>query len=94
MTFYVFWAVILAIGAVLALLDWQWIRRPVFAVLLVAGIGGGLVTMQVSPFNFADGGYSMQGLLVAVGSGVALIGYAVAAAGQFAARYLRRRRPT
>jgi hypothetical protein len=92
MTFYVFWTVILAIGAGLAVLDWQWIRRPVFVVLLLAGIGGGLVTMQVSPFNFADGGYSLQGLLVAVGSAVALIGYVAAAAVQFGARYVGRRR--
>jgi hypothetical protein len=92
MTFYVFWTVVLAIGGGLAVLDWQWIRRPVFAVLLLAGIGGGLVTMQVSPFNFADGGYSLQGLLVAVGSAVALIGYVLAAAMQFGARYVGRRR--
>ena len=79
MTFYVFWAAIATSGVVLMLLDQRWIGRPLFGALLVAGICGGLVTTQVSPFNFYDGGYALEGLLVTIGSALALIGYGVGA---------------
>jgi fluoride ion exporter CrcB/FEX len=91
--FYAACVVLVVIGAVLAFCDWQWIRRPWFAVLLVAGLCGGLITTEVSPFNFADGGYYMQGLLVAAGAALALAGYVLGAVLQFALRHVRGRRP-
>ena len=92
MTRYLIWAAVVIIGAVLAVCDWRWLRRPWFGVLLLAILFGGLVTMQVSPFNFSDGGYALQGLLAAGGAGLALIGYVAASIVQFALRYVRSRR--
>jgi hypothetical protein len=79
MTIYVLWTAIAATGIPLVYVDRRWIGRPLFGALLVAGICGGLIAMQVSPFNFSDGGYALQGLLVMMGSAVALIGYAAGA---------------
>jgi hypothetical protein len=90
--FYIFWASILALGAVLAVLDWRWIRRPACAVFLLACICGGFITTKVSPFNFADGGYYLQGALVFAASALALISYFVTAAAQLATRYFTKRR--
>jgi hypothetical protein len=92
MTRYVVWAAVVVAGVLLAVCDWRWIRRPWFGVLLVAVLCGGLITMQVSPFNFADGGYALQGLLAAGGAGLALAGYVFAATLQFAIRGVRGRR--
>jgi hypothetical protein len=93
MTRYVIWAAVVTIGAFLAVCDWRWFRRPWCGVLLLAILCGGLITMQVSPFNFADGGYALQGLLAAGAAGLGLIGYVAAIVVQFAARYVRGRRP-
>jgi hypothetical protein len=49
---YLIWGGVIAIGALLAVLDRRWIRRPLFAVLLVAGVIGGLIITRVSPFTF------------------------------------------
>lgn len=38
---------VIAIGALFAVLDRRWIRRPLFAVLLVAGVIGGLIITRV-----------------------------------------------
>ena len=92
MTRYVVWTAGVVAGAVLGMCDWRWIRRPLFGVLLVALLCGGLITMQVSPFNFADGGYAMQGLLAAGAAGLALVGYAAIGAVLFAMRCIRGRR--
>jgi len=92
MTRYVVWAAVVVAGVLLGLCDWKCIRRPLFGVLLVALLCGGLVTMQVSPFNFADGGYALQGLLAAAGAGLALAGYVVTAIVLFAIRSIRGRR--
>ena len=93
MTRYVVWAAVVVAGVFLGVCDWRWIRRPLFGVLLIAVVCGGLITMQVSPFNFADGGYALQGLLAAGAAGLGLIGYVAAIVVQFAARYVRSRRP-
>jgi hypothetical protein len=92
MTRYVVWAAVVVAGVFLGVCDWRWIRRPLFGVLLIAVVCGGLITMQVSPFNFGDGGYALQGLLAAAAAGLALIGYVLAAALQFAVRSIRSRR--
>jgi hypothetical protein len=86
-TFYAAWAVVIAAGIFLAILDLRWIQRPSFGGILLAGLCGGLVTTQVSPFNFADGGYYIEGVLVAAGSALALAGYAVAVVGRLLGRY-------
>ena len=93
MTRYVVWTAVVIAGAALAVCDWRWLRRPWFGVLLVAVLCGGLVTMQVSPFNFADGGYAIDGLLAAGGAGLALAGYVATCIVQFAIRRARTGRP-
>lgn len=75
---YLVWGGIAAIGALLAVLDWRWIGLPVFAVLLVAGVIGGLIITEVSPFTFAGGDHYIEGLILAAGSALALAGYAPA----------------
>ena len=52
LTRYLVWGGVIAIGALLAVLDQRWIRRPLSAVLLVAGVIGGLIITRVSPFTF------------------------------------------
>lgn len=89
--FYLFWTGVVALGALFAALDRRWIGRPVLGLLLLAGVPGGFVLMQASPFNFADGGYYMEGVLLSAGSALALIGYALAALGLWARRAVRRR---
>jgi len=93
-TRYVVWAGVVAIGAVLALLDRRWIGRPVLGALLLAGIGAGLVITAVSPFSFGGGDHYMEGVIVSAGSALALAGYGVTVVCQFAHRHLvgRRRR--
>jgi hypothetical protein len=75
---YVVWGGVMAVGALLAVLDWRWIGRPLFAVLLVAGVIGGLIITKVSPFTFAGGDHYMEGLILSAGSALALAGYALA----------------
>ena len=88
LTRYVIWAGIVAVGAGLAILDRRWIRRPLFAVLLLAGIVGGLIITKVSPFTFAGGDHYMEGVIVSAASALAMIGYVFAAVWQFARRRL------
>jgi len=85
---YIIWAGIVAVGIGLAVLDRRWIKWPVFAVLLLAGVGGGIITTNVSPFTFAGGDHYMQGVIVAAGSALAMIGYVFATIWQFARRRL------
>jgi hypothetical protein len=75
---YVVWGGVMAVGALLAVLDWRWIGLPLFAVLLVAGVIGGLIITKVSPFTFAGGDHYMEGLILSAGSALALAGYALA----------------
>jgi hypothetical protein len=89
--FYLFWAGVVALGALFAALDRRWIKRPILGLVLIAGVPGGFVIMQASPFNFADGGYYMEGVLLSAGSALALIGYALAALGLWAGRAIGRR---
>ncbi len=91
-TRYLAWAVVMALGALLALLDRRWIERPLFAVLLLAGIGGGVVVTRLSPFSFGGGDYYMEGVLLSAGSALALVGYILASAWQFVRGYLSRHR--
>jgi hypothetical protein len=84
---YAAWAGAVAIGGVLALLDRRWTGWPIFGALLLAGIAGGLIVTQVSPFSFGGGDDYMLGVLVSGGAALALGDYVVAAAVQFASRY-------
>jgi hypothetical protein len=85
---YATWAGVVAIGALLAVLDRRWIRGPIFGALLLAGVVGGLVITEVSPFSFGGGSYYMQGVLISAGSALALVGYVFAMVLQFALRLL------
>jgi hypothetical protein len=77
LTRYLTWTSVVVVGALLAVIERRWIRRPWLGLLLVAGMVGGLVVMQVSPFSFA-GGYYMQGVLILGAAGLALSGYVLA----------------
>jgi hypothetical protein len=77
------WAAVVVAGVLCALSDWRWIKRPVFGVLLVAGIVGGNIVTYLSPFNFATGGYYMEGVLLAALAALALAGYVFAIVVQF-----------
>ena len=92
MTRYVAWAGVVVIGILLAVLDRQWIRWPLFGALLVTGVGGGLIITEISPFSFGGGSYYMQGVLIAAGSALAVVGYVFAIAWLFALRWGRRDR--
>jgi hypothetical protein len=81
---YLIWGGIVAIGALLGIVDLRWTRRLLFGVLLAAGIIGGLIITHVSPFTFAGGDHYMEGVLLFAGSALALVGYAAALIGQFA----------
>ncbi len=87
LTRYLVWTAVIAIGAVLALLDRRWIGRPLCAVLLLAGFGGGLVMTRVSPFSFGGGDHYMEGVILSAGSALALAGYGLASAWQFVRGY-------
>ena len=86
MTRYFVWAAVVVAGALLAVVDWRWIKRPVFGALLVLGVLGGAIATNVSPFTFGTGGYYMEGVIISAGSALALVGYVCAIAGQFACR--------
>jgi hypothetical protein len=89
MTRYLIWAAVVVAGALLAVVDWRWIKRPICGALLVIGIVGGIIVTNVSPFTFGTGSYYMEGVLISAGSALALVGYVLAAVGQFACRRIR-----
>jgi hypothetical protein len=78
MTRYLAWAGVVLFGALSAVVERRWIGRPWLGLLFLAGIGGGLVIMQVSPFSFGGGSYYMEGVLISGAAGLALIGYVCA----------------
>lgn len=84
------WAGVVVIGTLLAVLDRRWIRRPLFAVLLVAGTFGGLTITKVSPFSFGGGDHYMEGVILSAGSALALVGYAFAVVWGFVHRRVSR----
>jgi len=90
MTFYLFWTVVFLSGAVFRLVDRNWIKRPVLGLLMLAGIPTGAILTEVSPFNFADGGLYMQGVLLSAASALALVGYVLAWVADVARRRLAR----
>ena len=83
LTRYLVWMGVIALGAVLAVIDRRWIRRPVLGFLLVAGVAGGFIITKVSPFSFGGGDHYMEGVLLSAGAALALIGYIFAAVWQF-----------
>jgi hypothetical protein len=85
---YLVWTGIIAIGALLAVLDRRLIGWPVCGALLVAGIVGGLITTRISPFTFGGGDHYMQGVIISAGSALAAVGYVFATIGQFVRRRL------
>jgi hypothetical protein len=88
LTRYVVWAGIIAIGTLVAVLDRRWIRRPLFGVLLVAGVVGGVIITRASPFSFGGASHYMEGVIVSAGAALALVGYVFAVVWQFARRHL------
>jgi hypothetical protein len=86
MTRYFAWAGVVVAGSLLAIADWRWIKRPVFGLFFVAGVIGGIVVTELSHFDFATGGYFMEGVLISGGSALALVGYAFATIAQFVLR--------
>ena len=94
LTHYLTWATVVVFGALLAVVDWRQIRRPVFGVLLGIGVAAGFIIEQVSPFSFGGGSHYMEGVLVSAGSALALIGYVFAAVWQFVCRRIGGHRPS
>ena len=94
MTRYLVWAAVVMAGGLLALADWRWIKRPVCGAFLVTGVGGGVIVTNVSPFTFGTGSYYIEGVLISAGSALALVGYILAAVGQFAYRRIRGHGPS
>jgi hypothetical protein len=86
LTRYFAWAAIVAVGALLAAVDRRWIGRPFFGVLLVAGVGGGLIVTEISPFSFGVGSHYIEGVIVSAGSALALAGYVFAVVWQIVRR--------
>jgi hypothetical protein len=74
----VVWAGAVMVGALLAIVDWRWIGRPVFAPVLAAGVLGGFIINKVSPFTFGVRDHFMEGVILAAGSVLALVGYVFA----------------
>jgi hypothetical protein len=64
-----------AAGALLAIADLRRIRRPVFGVVLTAGVVGGLIITRPSPFTSAGGDHYMEGVILFAGSALALADY-------------------
>ena len=92
MSFYLFWSAVLASGAVFRFVDGRWIKRPVLGLLVLAGVPAGVIMTQVSPFNFADGGLYMQGVLLSAASALALISYVLTWVSVTVGRLVQRRR--
>lgn len=93
LTAYFVWAVIVAGGALLALADRRWVRRPLLGLVLAIGVVGGFVVTKMSRFDFVTGGYYLQGVLISAGSALALIGYVLATVWHFIRQRIRGRRP-
>jgi hypothetical protein len=94
LTRYLAWAGIVAIGALLAVIDRRWPRWRPFGMLLIAAAVGGLVITRASPFTFGGGDHFMEGVILSAASALALAGYSLAIVWQLARRHLggRRRR--
>jgi hypothetical protein len=88
---YLVWAAVVLLGALSAAVDRRWIRRPVLGMLLAAGVGGGFIVTEVSPFTFGTSSYYMEGVVVAAGSALALSGYVFGAVLGAIWRFARRR---
>ena len=88
------WAAVVAAGVLFAVVDWRWIKRPVFGALLIAVIGGGVIVVNLSPFSFGTGGYYIEGVLLAALSALALAGYVFAIVVQFIWRRVGSRGPS
>jgi hypothetical protein len=85
------WALVVIVGALLAIVDWRKIRLPVLGALLLVMIAGGLVITVYSPFNFGDGGYYMEGVLLSAGSALAFAGYLAGSLILFVVRLTQRK---
>lgn len=90
-TRYTIWALVVLAGVPLAIADWRMIKRPIFGVLLILGISAGAAVTFFSPFNFADGGYYIEGIVVSAGSALVFIGYVPASLAIFLWRRLRKK---
>lgn len=91
LTRYVVWAAAIVVGALFAVLDRRWIGRPVLGGLLIAGVIGGIIMTNLSPFSFGGGGFYMEGVLIAAASTLALVGYVFAVGWLFVRQRLARR---
>jgi hypothetical protein len=74
------WSLCVALGAAAAYLDIARLRRPLFGLLLLAGVAGGYTTTLVSPFDFSGAGWYMEGVLLTLLAALGLAGYVGAGA--------------
>lgn len=89
---YLAWASVVALGAVFAIVDRRVLGRWWFGMLLVAAVAVGMLVTVVSPFRFGGTSYYMEGVILAGGSALALIGYFVTLVGLFTLRRMCRKR--
>ena len=75
---YLLWAIVIAIGFGLRVLERRFTRRPLLGALLILGMAAGYLMTRFSPFNFATGGVYMEGVILAAASALALAGYLAA----------------
>lgn len=76
---YLVWGAAVVLGIMLAVIDRQVLKRWLLVWLLPAGIAGGLLLTELSPFSFGVTTYYMEGVIIAAGSALALSGYVIAA---------------
>lgn len=84
---YLSWAAAVALGMVLAIIDFRYIGRWVVGCLLGVLIAGGMLLTVVSPFRFGGTSYYMEGVILAGGSALALVGYVIVRVSIFLRRY-------
>lgn len=89
---YLVWTSVVALGAVLAIVDRRILGRWLLGMLLVAAVAIGMLVTIVSPFRFGGTSYYMEGVILAGGSALALIGYVFTLVGLFSFRRMCRKR--
>ena len=67
------------VGAGLAVVDARLIGWPVLAVAILAVIAAGSIAQVIRPFNFADGGWGLEGFLAVIAGLMASAGYLLSA---------------
>jgi hypothetical protein len=90
---YAAWALIMALGAGIALVEERLWHRFWLWILLLCLAAGGVVTTRLSPFTFSGNDYYMEGVIATAAGGLLLVGYVGAAGSILARRLMTRGKP-